>query len=69
MHVVDNLALVLQCVSLLDAGHEVGFDHRVGWAVEQVPLGEALQSTKQKHKESTRKPHRHHRKCTPVHKH
>lgn len=49
LHVVDNLALVLECISLLDAGHEVGLDHRIGWAVEQVPLRESLWSTEHKY--------------------
>lgn len=42
LHVIDNLALVLQGVGLLDAGHEVSLYHRAGWAVEQVPIWKIL---------------------------
>ena len=42
LHVVDDLALVFEGIRLLDAGHEVGFDHRVRGAVEQVTLWEIL---------------------------
>lgn len=42
LHVVDDLALVLERVGLLDAGHEVSLDHRAGRAVEQVAIWEIL---------------------------
>ena len=42
LHVVDDLALVLESVGLLDAGHEVSLHHRAGRAVEQVAIWEIL---------------------------
>lgn len=42
LHVVNYLALVLEGVGLLDAGHEVSLDHRVGRAVEQVTIWKIL---------------------------
>lgn len=42
LHVVDDLALVFEGVGLLDAGHEVGLDHRAGRAVEQVAVRKVL---------------------------
>ncbi len=42
LHVVDDLALVLEGVGLLDAGHEVSLNHRVGGAVEQVMIWKTL---------------------------
>lgn len=45
LHVVDHLALVLEGVGLLDAGHEVSFDHGAGRAVEQVTIWEVLTQT------------------------
>lgn len=42
LHVVDDLALVLEGVGLLDTGHEVSLDHRAGRAVEQVMIWKML---------------------------
>lgn len=42
LHVIDDLALVLEGVGLLDAGHEVSLDHRVRMAVEQVTIWKIL---------------------------
>lgn len=45
LHVVDDLALVLEGVGLFDAGHEVSLHHRAGRAVEQVAIWEVLIQT------------------------
>lgn len=42
LHVVDDLTLVLQGIGLLDAGHEVSLNNRVGQAVEQVMIWKTL---------------------------
>lgn len=42
LHVVDDLALVLEGVRLLDAGHEVSLYHRAGRTVEQVTIWKVL---------------------------
>lgn len=42
LHVVDDLALVLEGIGLLDAGHEMSLDHRAGRAVEQVTIWKIL---------------------------
>lgn len=42
LHVVDNLALVLQGIGFLDAGHEVSLYYRARWAVEQVAIWKIL---------------------------
>lgn len=44
LHLIDHRTLVLQCVGLFDAGHEVRLNHRVGGTVQQVLQGEVLQS-------------------------
>ncbi len=49
LHVVDDLALVLEGVSFLDAGHEMSFDHRVGRAVEQITIWKILTHAQDKH--------------------
>lgn len=45
LHVVDDLALVLEGIGLFDAGHEVSLHHRAGWTVEQVTIWEILIQT------------------------
>lgn len=45
LHVVDDLALVLEGIGLFDAGHEVSLDHRAGWTVEQVTIWKILIQT------------------------
>lgn len=42
LHVIDDVALVLEGVCLLDAGHEVSLHHRAGRAVEQVTIWKIL---------------------------
>lgn len=34
LHVVDDLALVLEGIGFFDAGHEVSLNHRAGWTVQ-----------------------------------
>lgn len=48
LHVIDDLALVFESVGLLDAGHEVSLDHRVGRAVEQVAIWKTLTHAQEK---------------------
>lgn len=47
LHVVDDLALVLEGIGLLDTGHEMSLDHRAGQAVEQVAIWKVLTCRRQ----------------------
>lgn len=42
LHVIDDLTLMLQSVGLFDARHEVGLNHRIRRAVEEVAIWEIL---------------------------